>query len=145
MENKIKIADYQENDYKSLSDLWLATGLGNPNRGDDHKVIVKTIEIGGKLLIMKLIPENKVIGSSWMTTDGRRLFLHHFGILPEYQGKGFAKILMNETMAFAKKTGQQFKLEVHQDNLKAIELYKKFGFSYLGDYHVYIIRDIKNA
>jgi ribosomal protein S18 acetylase RimI-like enzyme len=34
------------------------------------------------------------------------------------------------------------KLEVHSSNIKAINLYKKFGFIPLGDYHVYIIRDI---
>jgi ribosomal protein S18 acetylase RimI-like enzyme len=34
------------------------------------------------------------------------------------------------------------KLEVHKDNVKALGLYKKAGFGYLGDYHVYIIRDI---
>ncbi len=33
------------------------------------------------------------------------------------------------------------KLEVHRSNKRAIELYKKAGFSYLGDYDVYIIRD----
>jgi ribosomal protein S18 acetylase RimI-like enzyme len=40
--------------------------------------------------------------------------------------------------------GSQVKLEVHSTNLKAINLYKKFGFKHLGEYNVYIIRDISN-
>lgn len=136
------ITNYSEPDFGGLIALWQATGLGNANRGDDHQVIMKTIDMGGKLLLMKSLPDLKIIGSSWMTTDGRRLFLHHFGILPEFQGKGLANKLMVESMKFARALGQQFKLEVHNANKKAIQLYKKFGFEYLGDYDVYIIRNI---
>ena len=136
------ITNYSETDFEGLMTLWQATGLGNANRGDDHQVIIRTIDMGGKLLLLKLLPDLKIIGSSWMTTDGRRLFLHHFGILPEFQGKGLANKLMVESMKFARALGQQFKLEVHNANKKAIQLYKKFGFEYLGDYDVYIIRNL---
>jgi len=145
MNNNILISDYRPDDFDGLMQLWQLTNLGNPNRGDDQQVIGKTIEIGGKLLIIKVMPEMKIIGSSWMTTDGRRLFLHHFGIHPEYQGRGLANLLMAKSMEFAKSLGQQFKLEVHDNNAKAIKLYKKFGFDYLGDYHVYIIRDFEKV
>jgi hypothetical protein len=42
------------------------------------------------------------------------------------------------------KNGAQVNLEVHTTNIKAINLYKKFGFKHLGEYNVYIIRDISN-
>jgi ribosomal protein S18 acetylase RimI-like enzyme len=142
MTENVLISDYCPDDFDGLMNLWQLTNLGKPSRGDDQQVIQKTLELGGRLLIMKSIPIGKIIGSSWMTTDGRRLFLHHFGILPEYQGRGLANLLMAKSMEFAKALGQQFKLEVHEKNGKAIKLYKKFGFDYLGDYHVYIIRDI---
>lgn len=77
-----------------------------------------------------------------MTFDGRRIHLHHFGILPDYQGKGLANLLVESSLKFVKEKGYQVKLEVHESNLKAINLYKKAGFEYLGDYDVYIIRDI---
>jgi len=80
-----------------------------------------------------------------MTFDGRRIHLHHFGILPEYQGKGLANILMRASLKFVKSKGYQVKLEVHQSNSKAINLYKNSGFEYLGDYDIYIIRDISKV
>jgi len=86
--------------------------------------------------------EDEVIGSSWMTFDGRRIHLHHFGILPSYQGRGLSKPLLERSLDFVKSKGYQVKLEVHKSNKKAIELYKKYGFKYLGDYDVYIIRDL---
>ncbi|RLD73184.1 MAG: hypothetical protein DRJ10_18120 [Bacteroidetes bacterium] len=84
----------------------------------------------------------KIIGSSWLTNDGRRLYLHHFCILPKYQSKGLSKTLLDKSLAFAKEVNLQIKLEVHRDNTIAKELYHKGGFKYLGDYEVYIIRDV---
>lgn len=77
-----------------------------------------------------------------MTFDGRRIHLHHFGILPEFQGNGLSKILIKKSFDFVKKKGYQVKLEVHKTNKRAINLYKKSGFQSLGDYEIYIIRDI---
>ncbi len=56
--------------------------------------------------------KGNICGTSWMTNDGRRILLHHFGILPEYQGKGYSKILLKESLRYVKKTGLQVKLEV---------------------------------
>ena len=79
-----------------------------------------------------------------MTFDGRRIHLHHFGILPEYQGRGLSKSLLAESLKFVKKKGYQVKLEVHRSNSVAVKIYEKAGFRYLGDYDVYIIRDIQS-
>jgi len=46
------------------------------------------------------------------------------------------------SLDLVKKRGHQVKLEVHKTNKKAINLYKKYGFKSLGDYKIYIIRDI---
>ncbi|MDI3526842.1 MAG: hypothetical protein PWR03_1025, partial [Tenuifilum sp.] len=51
------------------------------------------------------------------------------------------KRLTIESLKYVKEKGYQVKLEVHKNNTRAINLYKQFGFQYLGDYDVYIIRD----
>jgi ribosomal protein S18 acetylase RimI-like enzyme len=140
---KINIRDFKASDYEGLSELWILTDLGNPQRGDNIDIILHSIQLGGKMLIV----ENelgKVIGTSWMTFDGRRIHLHHFGIHPDYQRKGIGFQLAKESLRFVKSKGYQVKLEVHKNNQAAIELYKKLGFNYLGDYDVYIIRDIQS-
>ncbi len=53
-------------------------------------------------------------------------------------------MLLKESLKFVKEKGYQVKLEVHRSNRTAIELYKKAGFGYLGDYDIYIIRDIQS-
>jgi [ribosomal protein S18]-alanine N-acetyltransferase len=139
MENFI-IRDYKESDYEELAVLWERTGLGGAHRGDNAAIILKTLEAGGKLLILETKPDNKISGSSWLTNDGRRIYMHHFGIAPDFQGKGLAKPLLEASIDFAKKQDLQIKIEVHRLNKIASNLYKKYGFGYLGDYDVYIIR-----
>lgn len=142
--NNIVIRDYNNQDYDKLNLLWQETGLGGAQRGDNDKIINQSIELGGKLILIENIETNEIIGSSWMTFDGRRLHLHHIGVLPKYQNQGYGKLLTNESLKFAKQKGYQIKLEVHQSNKKAIFLYKKLGFTFLGDYDVYIVRDFSS-
>ena len=141
-QNDFNIREYRNGDFMQIAEVWKQTDMGNPKRGDDAEMISETISIGGKFLILEENSTGKVCGTSWMTFDGRRIHLHHVGILPEYQGKGLSKILLEESLKIAKAKGYQVKLEVHKSNFKAINLYKKSGFEYLGDYDVYIIRDI---
>ncbi len=122
--------------------LWIATGMGRPERGDDEQIIERSLAMGGCMLIMTDDESGKIIGTSWITFDGRRLFLHHFGILPEYQGKGLSKELLEKSLGFVKQKGIQVKLEVHRNNIIARNLYMNAGFEYLGDYDVYIMRDL---
>ncbi len=141
MQLTIDIFDYKPIDYENIMLFWQQTGLGGAQRGDNRQIIENSIAIGGKLLIAKT-ENGELVGTSWMTFDGRRIHLHHFGVKPEFQRQGAGKVLAEKSLLFAKEKGYQIKLEVHQSNKAAIELYKKYGFTYLGDYDVYIIRDL---
>jgi ribosomal protein S18 acetylase RimI-like enzyme len=137
-----QIREYRDTDYEEIIKFWDETELGRPERGDNRATIEETIRLGGILLVMEEKTTGKFAGTSWLTYDGRRVFLHHFGILPAFQGRGLANSLLRESLAFVRQNGHQVKLEVHTSNYKAINLYKKFGFEPLGDYEVYILRDI---
>jgi len=135
----IVIRDYSSDDFPSIAVLWKETGLGGPQRGDNQQIIEQSIAMGSKMLVATL-QDGTLIGTSWMTFDGRRIHLHHFGVSPKFQRQGIGRQLAIASIAFAKEKGYQIKLEVHQTNTPAIELYKGLGFKYLGDYDVYIIR-----
>jgi len=138
---EITIRDFTAADYQGLLNVWQLTNLGSAQRADNLEIIEQSINMGGKMLIVES-SNNEIIGTSWMTFDGRRIHLHHFGIHPNYQRKGIGLKLAKESLKFVKQKGYQVKLEVHKNNIAAIELYKNLGFTYLGDYNVYIIRDI---
>ncbi len=142
MKPEFLIREYTDSDYPEMTGLWEKLGLGGEHRGDDMQVIRHTIDMGGQILLLIEPDAKAIIGTSWLTIDGRRTYLHHFGIHADYQGKGLAKTLLDTSLKLAKTYGMQIKLEVHKDNSKALGLYKKAGFTYLGEYLVYIIRDI---
>lgn len=135
------LRDFEPADYNAVGQLWNETGLGGNFRGDTIEVILRTLSMDGKLIVVETAIEKKIIGTSWITTDGRRAYLHHFGIRQGFRGNGIAKTLLTESLKFAKEKGLQIKLEVHSNNKAAISLYQKYGFKYLGDYDVYIIRN----
>jgi ribosomal protein S18 acetylase RimI-like enzyme len=139
-EIETRIRDYRPEDYPSLVELWDRTDLGHPERGDHAGVIERCNEHGGRLLVMEESGE-RIIGSSWMTWDGRRMYLHHFGILPEYQGMGLGTELAKTSLEWLRQTGQQVKLEVHKENHAAKRLYENLGFFAFRDYDIYMIRD----
>jgi ribosomal protein S18 acetylase RimI-like enzyme len=142
MTDKFKIRDYSENDFNELNSLWESTDVGGAHRGDNKEVIRRTIECGGKLIILENNESGKIAGTSWLTCDNRRIYLHHFAVAKEFQGQKLSHILAKASIDYAKQVKMQIKLEVHESNTKAINLYKKHGFGYLGDYKVYIIRNI---
>jgi ribosomal protein S18 acetylase RimI-like enzyme len=139
----IIIRDYTGSDYPGLIKLWKETGIGSPERGDNEKVIRNCLKIGGKLFIMEDTKTGIIIGSAWITFDGRRMMMHHFAIKPDYQGKKLGNWLGDECMEYLKKAGYQVKLEVHKENMVARKLYKKLGFFAYTSYDIFRIRDIQ--
>ncbi len=143
--SQITVRHYSAGDFTGIMELWTATGLSRPERGDDEETVERSIALGGAMLVMcDANTGGRIIGTSWMTFDGRRIHMHHFGITPAYQGRGLSGMLLRESLRFVKEKGYQVKLEVHRTNKKAVQLYKKAGFEYLGDYDIYIIRDIQS-
>jgi len=134
------IRDFKTDDYDALVGLWKELELGRPERGDDLQVIKKSLSLGGKLLIME--ENNELIGTAWITNNGRRLYLHHMGVKRDQQRKGYGSQLMEEILKFAASRHMQIKLEVHNHNMAARKLYEKFGFGDLEGYRVLINRNV---
>jgi len=132
------VRDFKNSDYNQLIELWQELDLGRPERGDNLTVITETLSRGGKLLLLE--HSNQLIGTAWITNNGRRLYLHHMGISRAWRGRGFGKILMEEIMNFAHAMKMQIKLEVHVENQSARRLYEKYQFEDLEGYRVLINR-----
>jgi len=138
--NEFKIIEYNPVLFEQVNKFWNETNLGGSYRGDSATIISNTLIAGGHLPIL-INSDNEVIGTSWLTNDKRRTYIHHFGIKKEYRNKGLATFLLQHCIKLANEDGYQVKLEVHKDNATAIKLYQNFGFKYLGDYEVMIKRE----
>jgi GNAT superfamily N-acetyltransferase len=135
------IRDYLPSDYGQVEQFWNENGLGGKHRGDDADIVDQTLAAGGHLIVL-CNESSEIVGTSWLTNDKRRTYLHHFGIADPYRGRGLSKLLLMASLKLAVKDGYQLKIEVHRNNTIALNLYLSFGFAPLGDYDVFMIRDL---
>lgn len=133
------IRDYRPGDFPQIETLWKETGVYRSERGDSPEVILQCNAQGGKFLILEDETNNTIIGTSWLTWDGRRIFMQYLAVLPSQQNLGYGRKLAVESMKFARDRKASIKLEVHRDNIHAIQLYKHLGFKILEAYEVYLV------
>ena len=131
--------DFNEKIFEDICHIWTITGVGKPERGDDFDQVIRTLNQDG--FIITVHSDNKCVGTCWITSDNRRLYLHHMAVLPEYQGKGFGNALMTEACRIASEKQMQMKLEVDEANTSAVHLYRKYGFGPLEHYRTMIRRN----
>ncbi len=133
------IQTIDEDTFIKVAHIWTVTGVGRPERGDTLELVRRTLRFGGRFLTM--LEDNEPIGTAWITNDGRRLYLHHMAVLPEKQGQGYGRLLLEESIGIADTMGMQMKLEVHEENAVARHLYRRAGFTEdLAAYRVMIRR-----
>lgn len=141
MKNKVKIRDYNPNDFDNIQIFWEVLNMGGKERADDNEVIMRTIKFGAKFFILE--QNEKIIGTAWLTNDTRRTYLHHFGIHPDFQKQGLANTLMDKCMEYIKETGLQVKIEVHKENIAALKLYRNYNFIDFPEYELMMLRYYK--
>ncbi|MBP7865897.1 MAG: GNAT family N-acetyltransferase [Acidobacteria bacterium] len=124
--------DFRADLYGEIAELWRLTGVGRPERGDDLARIQHTLRNGGKMICA--LEGGKVVGTSWLTQDGRRVYVHHMAVHPSHQGRGIGRRLLAASLEAAAALGLQVKLEVHQDNAAALRIYRDAGFVTLEGY-----------
>lgn len=132
------IRDYQQGDFPQIEKLWKETGVYRPERGDTPETILRCNDQGGRFLVLEEEAGKGIIGTSWLTWDGRRVMIQYVAIHPSMQGKGYGRKLALESIAIAREKGTPLKLEVHRDNLSAVHLYRELGFKILDGYEVYL-------
>lgn len=89
-----------------------------------------------------------VIGWCDITGHNRPVLSHvgclGIGILKDYRGCGIGKELLREALSLAQKKGlKRIELTVREDNKRAIEIYKRFGFLTEGTHQKSVLIDGK--
>ena len=133
------IREYRQGDFPEVEKLWKKTGVYTPERGDTPEIILRCNGLGGKFLILEDETRHRILGTSWLTWDGRRVHLQYFAIMPSMQGKGYGRLLADSSMSFAREFKTPVKIEVHRNNIRAIELFRSMGFKILEGYEVYLV------
>lgn len=96
--------------------------------------------------VLGLFEEEELLGYScleWVLDEGS---LTNIAVAPEHRRNGFASILMEKTIEFAKEKDMAFIfLEVRVGNESAVNLYRKYGFEAAGVRKNYYSAPVEDA
>ena len=128
----MKIEQFIMTEYDQIIDIWEKAGI-NVGSSDTKEEIDKMLNRNPSLLLVGKM-NGKVIAVALGGYDGRRGYVHHLAVDPEYQNKGYGKKLMDELMfRFKKMKVHKIHLFIEKYNNSVIDFYKKLGWQIRDD------------
>ena len=101
----IKIRVMNIEDYDGIYDLWINTpGMGLNTTDDSREGIDKYLKRNPTSSFVAE-DDGKIIGVIMSGHDGRRGYIHHTAVLPDYRNQGIAKKLVDNAMNALDKEG----------------------------------------
>lgn len=133
-------------DYESVYNLWINTpGMGLNATDDSKEGIEKYLKRNPTTCFVAEEGKN-IFGVILAGHDGRRGFINHTTVLPEFRGRHVAKTLVEKAMEALEKEGiHKVALVVFERNETGNAFWEKIGFSARNDlvYRNKNIHDLK--
>lgn len=122
---KITIADYDE-----IYSLWLScAGMGLNSLDDTKDGIARFLERNPETCFVALV-DGRIIGAIMVGTDGRRGYIYHTAVHPDYRKRGIAKTLVDTALSAVKNLGiNKVALVVFGRNKVGNEFWETMGFT----------------
>ncbi|MBU3144034.1 GNAT family N-acetyltransferase [Clostridium sp. CF012] len=136
---KLRVATNEDNiEIERQSSIY----FGFPEKEADNKEDIENISIQVDDNFISYIAElaGEIIGKVHISTTDNEGFIHGFGVLPEYRGKGYGREVLCLAMDILKKKQvDNIFLEVATENKKALGLYESCGFEEISVMDYYIV------
>jgi ribosomal protein S18 acetylase RimI-like enzyme len=128
----MKIENFTIKHYHEVLGLWKKAGIaiGSSDTIEETALI---LERNPDLFLIGKEQE-KIIAVVIGAFDGRRGYVHHLAVDPDYQKKGFGKAIINElTERFKQKRIHKIHLFIQKDNKEVLDFYNKLGWEIRDD------------
>ena len=124
----------QISDYDSIYNLWINTPGMGLNSVDDSKEGIEKFLKRNPTTCFIAEEDGKIVGVIMAGNDGRRGYIYHTAVLPEFRGKQVAKTLVENAMAALEKEGiTKVALVVFGKNKNGNGFWEKIGFTVRND------------
>ncbi len=112
-----------------------------PNRAAFEKDVERgelfVIEESGRILgtvVISGIRDLEYEDVSWLTPHGNNIYIHRLAVAPEYQGRGYARQLMDYAESLAREHGAiSVRLDTFSQNKRNQQFYEQRGYKRLGN------------
>lgn len=117
-------------DYSQVYDLWMAcTGMGLNNLDDSPEGIARFLQRNPDTCFVAA-ESNKIIGVILVGSDGRRGYIYHTAVHPDYRRKGIAQMLVEKSLNALDEIGiHKVALVVFKRNENGNKFWEKLGFT----------------
>lgn len=119
---------FRDEDYDAVVRLWRETGL-TVKPSDTLPELRKLIERNPGLFLVAE-EDGMVAGAVIGAWDGRRAWIYHLAVLPDRQGGGIGRMLMDELERRLRAVGAtRLNLLVERGNAGVADFYRKLGYA----------------
>jgi len=123
----MQIVQFNIEMYDDVYRIWSETGL-TLTVSDTKEQVQRSLEYSKDLFLVGLVDE-KIVAVVLGAFDGRRGYVHHLAVDPEYQNKGYGRLMMEELHhRFKLKDVKKVHLFIEVDNVGVKEFYLKMGW-----------------
>lgn len=128
-------------DYEEVLALWQITSKRALSRSDERDQIDRFLS-RNEGLSQVAVEDEKIIGTVLAGHDGRRGFLYHMAVLPQYRRKGIGEKLAKTALEQLKEQGiEKTRIFVFIDNFTGQGFWYSLGFSRRHDLYTYAYDD----
>lgn len=121
-------------DYGEIYDLWINTPGMGLNSTDDSREGIKRYLMRNPASSFVAEDDGKIIGVIMSGHDGRRGYIHHTAVLPEYRRQGIAKKLVDSAMNALEQDGiNKVALVAFEGNKTGNAFWENVGFAVRDD------------
>ena len=125
------IRAYRDTDQDAVVQLWHLTGLTTPQNNPVMDIKRKQ-RVDPDLFLVATQEQNgseKLLGTVMGGYEGHRGWINYMGVLPDYQRRGIATLMIKEIESLLGKRGcPKINLQVRGSNSHAIEFYRALGY-----------------
>lgn len=130
----MKIKTMSISDYADVYSLWLSCKGMGLNSLDDSRVGIEKFLIRNPDTCFVAEIDNKIVGSILAGNDGRRGYIYHTAVSPQYQKHGIGSTLVDTAIDSLKKLGiNKIALVVFDKNENGNAFWEKQGFTERND------------
>lgn len=126
----VQIREMTIADYDEVYALWMSCkGMGLNSLDDTRNGIANFLKRNPETCFVALI-DKRVIGVILVGTDGRRGYIYHTAVHPDYRRQGVAKALVDAALSAAENLGiSKVALIVFGKNKIGNDFWEKMGFT----------------
>lgn len=126
----MEIRTMRMEDYDAVYALWMScTGMGLNNLDDSAEGIGGFLKRNPETCFVAL-EDSKLVGVIMAGNDGRRGYIYHTAVHPDYRKRGIAGRLLEQSMAALKREGiHKAALVVFERNTDGNAFWEKQGFT----------------